>query len=87
MDEIAQRADDPFDAETIQFRICRSLSTEKGSNEHHPWLLTVFQKEKSAGVEIVIDVIMGKETLIPAFNGQYKERSKQRQNAIFKISS
>jgi len=37
---------------------------ENGGSEHQPWLFTVFQKEKSGGVDMVIDVIMAGDTEI-----------------------
>jgi hypothetical protein len=49
--------------------------------------LTVFQKEKSTGVEIVIELIMEGEASVFVSIGQYKETSRERQKAIFEISS
>ena len=82
-----QRTCEFFDTGRTQSKACRSLSTENGGSEHQPWLLTVFQKEKSAGVEIVIELVMSEGVPILLSIGQYRETSKERQNAIFKISS
>lgn len=61
---IAQRRYRLSPAEITQSSTFRSLSMENGGREHQPWLFTVFQKEKSGGVDMVIDVIMAGDSEI-----------------------
>jgi hypothetical protein len=46
---------------------------EYGGSEHQPWLFTVFQKEKSDGVDMVKDAITENAVENDVCQGQYKQ--------------